>query len=87
MDLLILFLFPRKALGFVKIKPNTSRNKYPNIIFGYGALPHRPTKGLFARPLETFGRKYFVLFLKYRYCELDSPPLSPAVQRLDSGFD
>ena len=27
-------------------------------------MPHRPTKGLSDRPLETFGRKYFVLFLK-----------------------
>ena len=25
------------------------------------------------RPLETFGRKYLVLFLKCQYCQLDSP--------------
>ena len=24
-------------------------------ILGYGALPHRPAKGLSGRPLETFG--------------------------------
>ena len=41
-------------------------------IFGYGALPHRPTKGLSDRPLETFGRKYIGLFLKYQIYELDS---------------
>jgi hypothetical protein len=27
---------------------------------GYGALPHRPTKGLSGRPLETFGQKFLV---------------------------
>ena len=53
--------------GAVKLKPNISRNKYLSIC-EYGALPHCPTKGLSARPLETFGRKYFVLFLKYRCC-------------------
>ena len=31
----------------------------------YGALPHRPTKGLSDRPLETFGHKHFFLFSKY----------------------
>ena len=36
----------------------------------YGALPHRPTKGLSDRPLETFGQKFFVLLLKYRFCSL-----------------
>ncbi|MBS5617296.1 MAG: hypothetical protein KHW90_02675, partial [Clostridiales bacterium] len=36
-----------------------SRSKYLSI-FGYGALPHRPTKGLSGRPLETFGRKYLI---------------------------
>ncbi len=38
-----------------------------------GLRPIAPTKGLSARPLETFGRKYFVLFLKYRFCQLGSP--------------
>ena len=57
----------RQKAGAVKIKPNISRNKYLSI-WGYGALPHRPTKGLSARPLETFGRKYLVFFLKYRSC-------------------
>ena len=60
-----------RGKGAVKLKPNISRSKYLSIL-GYGALPHRPTKGLSGRPLETFGRKYFVLFLKYRYCKLDS---------------
>ena len=45
--------------GAVKLKPNISRNKYLSI-FGYGALPHRPTKGLSGRPLETFGQKYLI---------------------------
>jgi len=43
----------------VKLKPNISRSKYLSI-FGYGALPHRPTKGLSGRPLETFGHKYLI---------------------------
>ena len=51
--------FPYTLKGTVKIKPNISRSKYLSI-FGYGALPHRPTKGLSARPLETFGLKYLV---------------------------
>ena len=45
-----------------------------------GLCPIAPPKGfpsvygarLAHRPLGTFGRKYFVLFLKYRYCKLDS---------------
>ena len=59
--------FPYTLKGTVKIKPNISRSKYLSI-FGYGALPHRPTKGfpnvygarLAHRPLETFGLKYLV---------------------------
>ena len=47
----------------VKLKPNISRNKCLSIL-RYGALPHRPTKGLSGRPLETFGRKYFVFILE-----------------------
>ena len=35
------------------------KSKYLSIC-GYGALPQRPTKGLSARPLETFGHKYLV---------------------------
>ena len=31
-----------------------------------GLCPIAPTKGLSGRPLETFGHKYFVLFLKYQ---------------------
>ena len=46
-----------------------------------GLAPSSPPKGfpsvygarLAHRPLETFGRKYFVLFLKYRFCQLGSP--------------
>ena len=46
-----------------------------------GLCPIAPPKGfpsvygarLAHRPLETFGRKYFVLFLKYRFCQLGSP--------------
>ena len=45
-----------------------------------GLAPSPPPKGfpsvygarLAHRPLETFGRKYFVLFLKYRCCQLGS---------------
>ena len=70
----------------VKLNRTFSRSKYLSIL-GYGALPHRPTKGLSARPLETFGRKYFVLFLKYRYYELDNPPLSSALRRFDHSSD
>ena len=51
--------FPYTLKGTAKIKPNISRSNYLSI-FGYGALPHRPTKGLSARPLETFGLKYLV---------------------------
>ena len=29
-----------------------------------GLCHHRPTKGLSDRPLETFGRKYFVFILE-----------------------
>ena len=51
------------------LKPNISRNNI--YAFGeYGALPHRPTKGLSGRPLETFGRKYVILFLKYQFLSL-----------------
>ena len=55
----------------VRLKPNISRDNDLSI-FGHGALPHRPTKGLpfsivcFCHrqqqpktSLETFGRKYF----------------------------
>ena len=51
------------------LKPNISRNNI--FAFGeYGALPHRPTKGLSGRPLETFGCKYMILFLKYQILSL-----------------
>jgi hypothetical protein len=51
-----LFFNIKKA---VKLNPNRSRIK--NEAFSeYGALPHRPTKGLSGRPLETFGQKYLV---------------------------
>ena len=39
-------------------KPNISRNKYLSI-FGYGALPHRPTKGLSERLRRLFGASPF----------------------------
>lgn len=45
-------------------KPDIPRNKSPDIS-EYEALPHRP--------LETFGRKRFVLFLIYPVYWLDSP--------------
>ena len=45
-------------------KPDIPRNKSP-CIFEYGVLPHRP--------LKTFGRKCFVLFLIYPVYWLDSP--------------
>ena len=45
-------------------KPDIPRNKFPSI-FEYGVFPHRP--------LETFGRKRFVLFLIYPVYWLDSP--------------
>ena len=67
-----------KTDGAVKIKPNISKSKYLSI-GGYGALPHRPTKGLSARPLETFGQKYLVLFLKYQCCSLTAPKRVHAV--------
>ena len=45
------------------LRPIAPPKGFPNV---YGArLAHRP--------LETFGRKYFVLFLKYRFCQLGSP--------------
>ena len=44
-------------------------------------MPHRPTKGLSARPLETFGHKYLVLFLKYQFF-LDSPFIDRAETRV-----
>ena len=59
------FLFANKEA--VKLNSNISKIKI-QALFGYGALPHRPTKGLSDRPLETFGRNYLVLFLKYRCC-------------------
>ena len=53
-------MHPRlSSKGTVKLNPNISGNKYLSII-EYGALPHRPTKGLSGRPLETFGQKYLV---------------------------
>ena len=57
----------------VRLKPNISRDNDLSI-FGHGALPHRPTKGLSDRPLETFGRKYFFFSfsLKYRVYPLDN---------------
>ena len=41
----------------VKLNSNISKIKI-QALFGYGALPHRPTKGLSDRPLETFEHKY-----------------------------
>ena len=58
------FPFYQKKQG-CQAKPDISRSKYLSIL-GYGALPHRPTKGLSGRPLETFGRMSFVLFLKHQ---------------------
>ena len=52
----------------VNLKPNIYFKKQMSKHFEYGALPHRPTKGLSGRPLETFGHKYLIFFLKYRYC-------------------
>lgn len=45
-------------------KPDIPENKSPSI-FEYEALPHRP--------LETFGRKCFALFLIYPVYRPDSP--------------
>ena len=45
-------------------KPDIPGNKSPSI-FEYEAFPHRP--------LETFGRKCFALFLIYPVYSLDSP--------------
>ena len=56
----------------VNLKPNIYFKKQLSKHFEYGALPHRPTKGLSDRPLETFGHKYLGLFLKYQVYELDS---------------
>ena len=66
-------------------KPNISRNKYLSI-FGYGALPHRPTKGLSvfvclflplaATTENLFGNlraKILGFILKYRIDELNNP--------------
>ena len=44
--------------GAVKLKPNISRSKYLSIS-GYGALPHRPTKGLSERLRRPFGASPF----------------------------
>ena len=44
--------------GAVKLKPNISRSKYLSIC-GYGALPHRPTKGLSERLRRPFGASPF----------------------------
>ncbi|MFR8178262.1 MAG: RbsD/FucU domain-containing protein [Christensenellales bacterium] len=66
------------SVGTVKPKPNIPRNKYLSI-FGYGALPHRPTKGLSERLRRPFGASPFgnlrakrplVLFLKYAWVSL-----------------
>ena len=67
----------------VKLKLNISRSNNLSAS-GYGAFPHRPTKGfserlqrrLAHRPLETFGRKFLDFFLKYQVYELDSPQIS-----------
>ena len=51
----------RQEKEAVKLNSNISKIKI-QALFGYGALPHRPTKGLserLRRPLETFGHKYF----------------------------
>ncbi len=56
-----------------------------------GLCPIAPPKGfpnvygarLAHRPLETFGRKYLGLLLKYRRCELDSPIFT---LRVDKAF-
>ena len=61
--------------GAVKIKPNISRNKYLSV-YGYGALPHRSTKGLSERLRRPFGASPFgnlraqilSFFLKYQRC-------------------
>ena len=44
--------------GAVKLKPNISRNRYLSIC-GYGALPHRPTKGLSECLRRPFGASPF----------------------------
>ncbi len=47
-----------RGKGAVKLKPNISRSKYLSIL-GYGALPHRPTKGLSERLRRPFGASLF----------------------------
>ena len=63
---------PMRYKKAVNLKPNIYFKKQLSKHFEYGALPHRPTKGLSGRPLETFGHKYLGLFLKYQVYELDS---------------
>lgn len=46
-------------------KPDIPRNKSPSTFLNMRHCPHRP--------LETFGRKRFVLFLIYPVYWLDSP--------------
>ena len=49
---------PRHNKGAVKLKTNISGNKHLSV-FGYGALPHRPTKGLSERLRRPFGASPF----------------------------
>ena len=82
------FLFTLHKMGL----PNLSRTfQGTNVqaFGGYGALPHIPTKGLSERlrrplahrPLETFGRKYLILF--HRKCRLEAK--FPSLFRLTRG--
>ena len=67
--------------GAVKLKINISGNKHLSV-FGYGALPHRPTKGFpaFTAPVwrialwKPSDANTWVLFWRYRFYESLTAP-------------